>query len=136
MQPLKSVLPPKNIGFGIALILPLAAMGDAASQTTGETPGPGGGLNMSIESSAVIEPEKPAAEPPKPAADPRQSPEWQRMERIEAQGGERADMSEALNKKLSVNPVIGGRRQAGNPERPGDDVKRRLPFGLEFMREF
>ncbi len=58
------------------------------------------------------------------------------MEQIEAQDGKRADMSEALNKKLRVNPVIGGRRQAEIPYRPGDDVKRRLPFGWEYMREF
>ena len=58
------------------------------------------------------------------------------MEQIEAQDGKRADMSEALNKKLRVNPVIGGRRQAKNPYRPDDDVKRRLPFGWEVMREF
>ncbi|MEC8774646.1 MAG: hypothetical protein VXX79_07335 [Pseudomonadota bacterium] len=58
------------------------------------------------------------------------------MEQIEAQDGKRADMSEALNKKLRVNPVIGGRRQAENPYRPGVDVKRRLPFGWEYMREF
>lgn len=58
------------------------------------------------------------------------------MEQIEAQNGKRADMSEALNKKLRVNPLIGGRRPAGNPYRPGDDVKRRLPFDLEVVREF
>ncbi|MBG03074.1 MAG: hypothetical protein CMM59_03240 [Rhodospirillaceae bacterium] len=108
----------------------------SGEKAAAQTPNQGGGLNMSLESSIVIEPEAPVEEQKKPAAIPHQSPEWQRMEQIEAQGGERADMSEALNKKLRVNPVIGGRRQAGNPRRPGDDVKRRLPFGLEFMREF
>jgi len=100
----------------------------------------GGGLDMTIKPSDALGAEseagRPAAEEEERKDVIRGSEKWRRMERIEAQGGERADLSKRSSRDVKMSPVIGGRRQAGNPERYGDDVKRRVPFGLEFMREF
>lgn len=99
-----------------------------------------GGLDMTIELHDALEPDRgeelPADPPSQDDKQLRNSDKWRQMERIEAQGGERADLSRRTSKDVRMSPVVGGRRQAGNPERFGDDAKPRLPFGLEFMREF
>ena len=66
----------------------------------------------------------------------RQSIKWTEMERIERQGGERADLSQkAPGSKLKLAPVLGNRRQAGNPLKYNQDVNKKA-VGLDFTLDF
>ena len=123
--------------FAASLVAVLIC-GDAFGQTP--TVDPPQGLDMTIDPRTVIDrdefEELPSAAETDGGDDIYHSEKWRRMERIQAQGGERADMSRPASKNFKMNPVIGGRRQSGNPVRPGADAKPRLPFGLDFTREF
>ena len=66
----------------------------------------------------------------------RQSTKWTEMERIERQGGERADLSrKAPGGKFKLQPVLGHRRQAGNPAKYNQDLDKKA-VGLDFTLDF
>ena len=131
---------PARIGFPVLFLFAWMAGAPALSQTPATEAPRSGGLNIIIDYGAAIERTAPEnASPDATESERSEGPDQKqrrRLERIDAQGGERADFSRPARPNFQMNPVIGGRRQAGNPRRAGDDIQRRLPFGLEFMREF
>lgn len=65
----------------------------------------------------------------------RQSKKWTEMERIEQQGVERLDLSQKAPGKLQLEPVLGNRRQAGNPVKHNEDLDKKS-VGIDFTLDF
>ncbi len=99
------------------------------------------GLDLVIDYGAALDREPEARDRPRmwPRLDVldrlRQSAKWRRMEIVEEQGGERADLSRRAAGKLKVAPVLGNRRQAGNPVRYNDDLNEKA-VGIDFTLDF
>ena len=133
--------------LSVAMLAAVSAAAQTAPQggtmSGGTTPGAAAPrLDMIIDYQRIIESSDPEAgkraeEQQRRKQDKlRQSTKWTEMERIERQGGERADLSQkAPGGKFKLQPVLGHRRQAGNPAKYNQDLDKKS-VGLDFTLDF
>jgi hypothetical protein len=127
------------LSFILALVLGAASAG---AQSADQMKAPTRGLDTIIDYHAIIEDgdaDSGKTEPPPPPQiipdSLRQSPKWWRMERIDEQGGERADLSRRTGPKTRFDPVLGHREQTGNPTKIDDDLDKKA-VGVDLKFEF
>jgi hypothetical protein len=100
----------------VPLILSLQIVGPSAAQDTEFD------LTIDFDALHYDSPDPMADDPPEGL-----SPGWNRHPRV--------DWSRPTGKSWELDPVLLHRRQAGNPDRPGDDLSNKT-LGVELRRRF
>ncbi len=128
----------------IAAILLGAPLGAANAQSPAQAPELGTSLDTIVDYQAIID-ESEKSRPPETSRPPELTRRPLRgidpkkrdlMRRIDEQGGERANLSRPAGGGFMMKPVLGRRRQDGNPPKLDLDLQPRKAVGLDFTLDF